>query len=81
MFYADYTRGWIRFLQVDAANNRVTNSVPFARNCGKALAMTVGPDGALYIADYAGWFTGSANDKIGRIIYTGELPATASAKP
>ena len=81
MFYADYTRGWIRFLQVDAANNRVTNSVPFARNCGKALAMTVGPDGALYIADYAGWFTGSVNDKIGRIIYTGESPATASAKP
>jgi glucose/arabinose dehydrogenase len=75
MFYADYVRRWIRFAQVDPASNSVTNTIPFARGfTGGILAMTEGPDGALYFAEYGGWFTGSPQDKIARISRTPSVP-------
>ena len=81
MYYADFTRKWLRFAQVDARSNTVTNTVPFARGfTGGILAMQMGPDGGLYFAEYAGWFTGSPRDKIARIIYTGEAGGVKSAQ-
>jgi glucose/arabinose dehydrogenase len=79
MFYADYSRKWIRFAQVDPATYTVTSTMPFARGFGGPLAMQQGPDGGLYFNEYAGWFTGAPKDRIARIIYVGEK--TAEAKP
>ena len=59
----------------------MTNTVPFARGfTGGILAMQMGPDGGLYFAEYAGWFTGTPRDKIARIIYTGEAGGVKSAQ-
>ena len=76
MFYADFTRKWIRFAQVDPAGNASTNTVPFARGfTGGILSMHQGPDDALYFVEYAGWFTGTPKDKLSRIVYVGEPAA------
>ncbi len=69
MFYADYVRRWVRFAHVNSDNNTVTNTQPFATGfTGGILAMTEGPDGAIYMAEYGGWFTPSPQDKISRIV-------------
>jgi cytochrome c len=73
MFYADWVRKWIRFAQVDAASNSVTNTVPFVNGLTAGiLAMREGPDGALYFVEYGGWFNGSPQDKLARIVRTKE---------
>ena len=69
MFYADYVRKWIRFATVETVSNTVLKTEPFARGfTGGPLAMQLGPDGALYFVEYGGWFTGSPNDKLSRIV-------------
>jgi glucose/arabinose dehydrogenase len=73
MFYGDFTRKWIRFAPVDPADNTAGKTEPFARGfTGGPLAMKEGPDGALYFVEYSGWFTGTAQDKLSRIVWTGE---------
>ncbi|MDB6053284.1 MAG: LPXTG-motif cell wall anchor domain protein [Verrucomicrobiales bacterium] len=72
MFYADYSRKWIRFAKVNPADNSVITNVPFGRGFGGPLSMKQGPDGALYFNEYGGWFTGSPKDRLSRIVYTGE---------
>ncbi len=68
MFYADYVRKWIRFAKTDASGV-VEKTEPFARGFQAGiLAMQEGPDGALYFVEYGGWFTGSANDRLSRIV-------------
>ncbi|HTH46041.1 MAG TPA: PQQ-dependent sugar dehydrogenase [Candidatus Limnocylindria bacterium] len=70
MFYADYVRKWIRFATVEPVSNTVLKTEPFARGfTGGPLAMQLGPDGALYFVEYGGWFTGSPNDKVSRIVW------------
>jgi glucose/arabinose dehydrogenase len=69
MFYADYVRRWVRFAPVDAGSNTVLKTQPFATGfTGGILAMTEGPDGGIYLAEYGGWFTPSPQDKISRIV-------------
>jgi hypothetical protein len=73
MFYADFTRKWIRYAQVDSTQDVVTNTIPFARGLpGGPLAMKLGPDGGLYFTEYAGWFTGTPHDRLSRIVWVGE---------
>ena len=68
MFYADYVRRWIRYARTDEAGN-VVKTEPFARGfVGGILAMTEGPDGALYFVEYGGWFTGAPSDRLSRIV-------------
>ena len=33
--------------------------------------MKQGPDGALYFVEYAGWFTGTPQDKLARLVWDG----------
>lgn len=81
MFYADFTRKWLRFAQVDAKSNTVTNTVPFGRGfTGGILSMKQGPDGGLYFVEYSGWFTGTPRDKVARIVYTGTGAAGQAQK-
>ena len=72
MFYVDWVRKWIRFATVNATDNTVVKTEPWARGfTAGALAMQLGPDGALYMAEYGGWFTGVPSDKISRIVFKG----------
>ena len=73
MFYADFTRKWIRFAPADPQTNVSTKNVPFARGfTGGILSMKMGPDGAIYFTEYAGWFTGTPKDKVSRIVWVGK---------
>jgi glucose/arabinose dehydrogenase len=45
-FFADYCRGWIRALDVEAGTTR-----PFAEDFDALVALAVGPEGALYALD------------------------------
>jgi glucose/arabinose dehydrogenase len=72
MFYGDFTQKWVRFAKIDPATHTVTNTVQFARGfSGGPLQMQLGPDGAVYLAEYAGWFGGTPKDAISRIVYVG----------
>ena len=69
MFYADWVRKWIRFATINQADNTVTKTEPFVASLtAGVLAMQLGPDGALYMIEYGGWFTGAASDKLSRIV-------------
>jgi glucose/arabinose dehydrogenase len=48
-FYADYGQGWIRYLKVDANNNRVGAPVTFATGANGPVDIEMGPDGYLYV--------------------------------
>jgi glucose/arabinose dehydrogenase len=67
LFYADYVRKWIRFAPVKP-DGTADKTEPFARGMTGILAMQQGPDGGLYFVEYGGWFTGSPNDKLARIV-------------
>lgn len=48
-FYADFTQGWLRMLQVDGSNNLVAGSVAdFAQGLNEPVDVQTGPDGLLY---------------------------------
>ncbi|MFM8359858.1 MAG: PQQ-dependent sugar dehydrogenase, partial [Verrucomicrobiota bacterium] len=71
VFYADWVRKWIRFGRLEG--ERVTGTEPFLRGTtGGIIAMEQGPDGALYLLEYAGWFTPSGQDKLSRVVWTGK---------
>ena len=73
MFYADWVRKWLRFATVDPVNNTVLKTEPFARGfTAGIMAMELGPDGALYLIEYGGWFTPSPQDKLARIVWVGD---------
>ena len=75
VFYGDYVRKWIRFAPVDAMGKAGTTE-PFARGfTAGPMAMEQGPDGALYLVEYGGWFTGSPQDKLSRIVREPAAPA------
>lgn len=70
MFYADFSRKWIRFAQIDPSTQQVTRTRGFAFGLtAGVLSMHEGPDGGLYFVEYGGWFTPSPNDKLARIVY------------
>jgi glucose/arabinose dehydrogenase len=72
-FYADYARGWIRYLQVDANNNLVGSAQGFATGAGSPTGIEMGPDGSLYYVAFT-------QEQIRRIRYTaGNTPPTARA--
>ena len=64
LFYADYVRRSIRFAAVDPETNKVINTASFALGftC-YPIALKLGPDGGLYLAEYSGYH------QISRIIY------------
>jgi cytochrome c len=81
---SDFNQNLTRVLTLDAAGDKVTdNRILFAS--GKftnPLQMDIGPDGALYVLEYAGFFSSTANTRIVRMEYTGScLPATVAAAP
>ena len=70
LFYSDYNRKSVRFAPVDPAAEHPGKSEPFAQNfAGGPVALREGPDGALYLAEYGGWFQAHTNDTLSRIVW------------
>ena len=51
---ADYVRGWIRYLVVDADGKSIVRTGTLLENAGLVVSLATGPDGAIYYADLAG---------------------------
>ncbi|MHC4991172.1 MAG: PQQ-dependent sugar dehydrogenase [Planctomycetota bacterium] len=66
-FYGDHSQRWIRYLRFDESGLLVTGDFEFDDDAGAVVAIAVGPDGALYWADYFG--------RIRRVIYDDGNPA------
>lgn len=70
LFYADYNRKSVRFAPVDAATGKPGESEPFVNTLpGGPVSLRLGPDGALYLVEYGGWFQATTNDAITRIVW------------
>lgn len=85
---SDYNQNLIRALTLDAGATKVTdNRIFFASGkFANPLQLEIGPEGALYVLEYAGFFSSTANTRIVRMEYTGScLPdkpvAAAPAGP
>lgn len=70
LFYSDYNRKSVRFAPIDPATERPAISQAFAQTLpGGPVAMRLGPDGALYLIEYGGWFKATTNDAVSRIVF------------
>lgn len=70
LFYSDYNRKSVRFAPIDPATQRPAASQAFAQALpGGPVAMRLGPDGALYLIEYGGWFKATTNDAVSRIVF------------
>lgn len=69
LIYADFSRRSLRFAQVDPVLHMVTNTVSLASGLsGGPVGMALGPDGQLFLAEYAGWLAGHPQDRLSRIV-------------
>ncbi len=69
MLYSDFSRRVVRFAQIDAGQNLVTNTVPIASGlAGGVLSMTLTAEGELYMVEYGGNLSGSPDDRLSRIL-------------
>ena len=70
LFYCDYNRKSVRFAPVDPATGKPGPSEAFAQNLvGGPIALRQGPEGALYLVEYGGWFQSTTNDAVSRIVW------------
>ncbi|MBN9689437.1 MAG: PQQ-dependent sugar dehydrogenase [Verrucomicrobia bacterium] len=70
LFYSDYNRKTVRFAPVDATTLTPGASESFAQNLpGGPVSLRLGPDGALYLVEYGGWFQSTTNDTVSRIVF------------
>lgn len=70
LFYGDYNRKSVRFAPVDAKTLRPGASEAFVQGLpGGPISLREGPDGALYLIEYGGWFQASTNDTVSRIVF------------
>ena len=70
LFYADYNRKTVRFAPVDPKTHQPGTAETFAQNLpGGPVSLRQGPDGALYVVEYGGWFQATTNDVVSRIVF------------
>lgn len=70
LFYSDYNRKSVRFAPVDPQTLQPGASEAFAQQLpGGPVALRRGPDGALYLVEYGGWFQATPQDAITRIVW------------
>ncbi len=76
----EFSKNWLKVASVDTGLTRVTDLQDFPTAIpgqNSMLGLQLGPDGALYYLNYAGWFNSSTSTKIGRLEYVGKcLPST-----
>ncbi len=93
-FIGDFDFSWIDAVQLNAAGTAITNRMRVVSAAStnstlySPLEMQMGPDGALYVVNYAGYRSFSSTTGIYQIQYTGspcqpaaELPEAESLKP
>ncbi len=74
-FMADHNKTWLKVSSVDSLGNvsaqiDISTIISFAA-VDHPIDLEFGPDGALYVINYAGYFNSTANTKIIRIEYNG----------
>lgn len=89
-FITDFNKDWVKAVGVSTDGRTVTDSriLVKERDLIRPIHMQMGPEGALYVLEYAGWANSNADTRIARFEYTGTcLPKTtgiaggASGKP
>ncbi len=78
-FIGEFRKNWVKVVDVEPNLSKVNGlqDFPLKISWHAILGMDLGPEGALYVLDYAGWADSSPNTRISRIEYTGTcLPKT-----
>lgn len=72
-FVTDFVTNAIKVLTLDDAGDKVLKEEAIFKNIrpNRPVDLQLGPDGALYIINYAGWFNSNSETSIARISYTG----------
>lgn len=72
-FIADFKANWIRVVTLAGNGESLLKDEPIFRNYpwSNPIAIEQGPDGALYVINYAGYFNATAQTSLVRISYTG----------
>ncbi len=76
----EFADDWLKVATPDKDLTKITDLQAFPGGIPdqyRILGLQLGPDGALYYLNYAGWASSTGQTKIGRLEYTGNcLPAT-----
>ncbi|MDB5047846.1 MAG: cytochrome [Fibrobacteres bacterium] len=76
----DFTKDWVKVATLSADFTKVTDLQSFPGGIPgqyRILNLQIGPDGAFYYLNYAGWGSTSPQTRIGRLEYTGSCrPST-----
>lgn len=72
-FIAEFKQNWIRVATLDEAGTRIEKEDVIFQNhrFTNPLDMQMGPDGALYVLNYAGYFNSTAATSIVKVSYAG----------
>jgi cytochrome c len=73
-FIAEFEQNWIRMVTLDDAGEKILKEEPIFQNrtWSNPIALEQGPDGALYVINYSGYFNATSGTSIVRISYTGD---------
>lgn len=73
-FIADFKANWIRVATLSENGESIMKDEPIFQNhsWSNPIAIEQGPDGALYVINYAGYFNATAQTSIVRIAYAGD---------
>ena len=73
-FIADFEQNWIHAVTLDEAGGRILKDEPIFKNhtWTNPIDLQQGPDGALYVINYAGYFSATGQTSIVRIAYEGD---------
>lgn len=71
--FSDFNAGYVRVASPAEDGKSLASDVEFFSSAflSRPLDMEIGPDGALYVLDYDGWFNAGALTAISRVEYTG----------
>lgn len=77
-FVTDFVTNQIKVMTLDEDGERILKQENIFRNYmpNRPVDFQAGPDGALYVINYAGWFNANAETAIARIAYTGTCRPT-----
>lgn len=78
-FVTDFNVGYVKVLGLDAGAKAVTSTKVLIKDRAliRPIHMQMGPEGALYVLEYAGWANSNADTRIARFEYAGTCLPTA----
>lgn len=77
-FVTDFNTNQIKVLTLDDVGEKLLKTEQIFRNIrpSRPVDLQQGPDGALYLINYSGWFNANSETSIARISYTGSCRPT-----